>query len=67
MAECFCISSQCTAWEPFRDLIPEAERGSFIDAYKKRLNSDDMETQVGVSSVFGYTPSFRSLVVELYL
>ncbi|XP_057976826.1 proline iminopeptidase [Malania oleifera] len=33
------------AWEPFRDLIPENERRSFIDAYNKRLNSDDMETQ----------------------
>ncbi|KAI8532555.1 hypothetical protein RHMOL_Rhmol11G0222800 [Rhododendron molle] len=33
------------AWEPYRDLIPENERGSFIDAYWKRLNSDDLETQ----------------------
>lgn len=33
------------AWEPFRDLIPENERGCFIEAYKKRLHSDDMETQ----------------------
>ncbi|XP_061370078.1 proline iminopeptidase-like [Gastrolobium bilobum] len=33
------------AWEPFRDLIPENERGCFIDAYKKRLNSDDIKTQ----------------------
>lgn len=33
------------AWEPFRDLIPENERSCFIDAYGKRLNSDDMETQ----------------------
>nr|KYP48476.1 Proline iminopeptidase [Cajanus cajan] len=33
------------AWEPFRDLIPESERGCFIDAYKKRLNSDDINTQ----------------------
>ncbi|KAI8533533.1 hypothetical protein RHMOL_Rhmol10G0018500 [Rhododendron molle] len=33
------------AWEPFRDLIPENERGSFIDAYWKRLKSDDLETQ----------------------
>ncbi|XP_042978868.1 proline iminopeptidase-like isoform X1 [Carya illinoinensis] len=33
------------AWEPFRDLIPENERESFIDAYNKRLNSNDMETQ----------------------
>uniref|UniRef100_A0A2P2KIU8 Proline iminopeptidase n=1 Tax=Rhizophora mucronata TaxID=61149 RepID=A0A2P2KIU8_RHIMU len=34
------------AWEPFRDLIPEDERGCFIEAYHKRLNSDDKETQV---------------------
>ncbi|KAK6119905.1 hypothetical protein DH2020_046352 [Rehmannia glutinosa] len=27
------------AWEPFRDLIPESERGCFVDAYHKRLNS----------------------------
>ncbi|WCJ40020.1 proline iminopeptidase [Euphorbia peplus] len=33
------------AWEPFRDLIPEAGRGCFVDAYSKRLNSKDMETQ----------------------
>ncbi|KAM3694768.1 hypothetical protein ACB098_07G079500 [Castanea mollissima] len=33
------------AWEPFRDLIPENERESFVHAYKKRLNSDDVETQ----------------------
>ncbi|GFP88684.1 proline iminopeptidase [Phtheirospermum japonicum] len=34
------------AWEPFRDLIPENERGCFVDAYHKRLNSNDKETQV---------------------
>ncbi|KAG4945473.1 hypothetical protein JHK87_041480 [Glycine soja] len=33
------------AWEPFRDLIPESERGCFVDAYNKRLNSDDIKTQ----------------------
>ncbi|KAL3621035.1 hypothetical protein CASFOL_035947 [Castilleja foliolosa] len=33
------------AWEPFRDLIPENERGCFVDAYHKRLNSNDKETQ----------------------
>ncbi|OIW13651.1 hypothetical protein TanjilG_07993 [Lupinus angustifolius] len=32
-------------WESFRDLIPENERGCFVDAYRKRLNSDDIETQ----------------------
>lgn len=34
------------AWEEFRDLIPENERGSLVDAYHKRLNSDNLETQV---------------------
>ncbi|KAJ0241816.1 Proline iminopeptidase [Hirschfeldia incana] len=33
------------AWEEFRDLIPENERGSLVDAYHKRLNSDNLETQ----------------------
>ncbi|KAL7227491.1 hypothetical protein ACSBR1_022364 [Camellia fascicularis] len=33
------------AWESFRDLIPENEKESFIDAYWKRLNSVDLETQ----------------------
>lgn len=33
------------AWEPFRDLIPESERGCLVDAYHKRLNSNDKETQ----------------------
>ncbi|KAG2298080.1 hypothetical protein Bca4012_009291 [Brassica carinata] len=33
------------AWEEFRDLIPENERGSLVDGYHKRLNSDNLETQ----------------------
>lgn len=41
----FCCSF-CTAWEPFRDHIPEDERQCFISAYSKRLNADDVETQV---------------------
>ncbi|KAL2537140.1 Proline iminopeptidase [Forsythia ovata] len=36
-------------WEPFRDLIPESERGCFVMAYHKRLNSDDKETQYAAS------------------
>lgn len=35
-----------SAWEEFRDLIPENERGCFVNAYHKRLNSDNLETQV---------------------
>ncbi|RWR77932.1 proline iminopeptidase-like protein isoform X1 [Cinnamomum micranthum f. kanehirae] len=33
------------AWEPFRDFIPENERGDFITAYNKRLNAQNLETQ----------------------
>ncbi len=29
------------AWEPYRDAIPEAERGDFLRAYAMRLLSDD--------------------------
>ncbi|KAL2512014.1 Proline iminopeptidase [Abeliophyllum distichum] len=36
-------------WEPFRDHIPESERGCFVKAYHKRLNSDDKETQYAAS------------------
>ncbi|GAA0173620.1 serine protease [Lithospermum erythrorhizon] len=32
-------------WESFRDLIPEDERGCFVEAYHKRLSSDDKEIQ----------------------
>ncbi|XP_057862607.1 proline iminopeptidase-like isoform X2 [Cryptomeria japonica] len=33
------------AWESFRDFIPEEERGDFVNAYHKRLNSSDKEIQ----------------------
>lgn len=29
------------AWEPYRDAIPEAERGDFLQAYARRLMSED--------------------------
>jgi proline iminopeptidase len=29
------------AWEPYRDAIPEAERGDFLQSYARRLLSDD--------------------------
>lgn len=56
----FCLMS---AWEPFRDLIPESERGCFVDAYNKRLNSNDIETQVSVSVVFLSQHAFLHLVL----
>ncbi|XP_021717189.1 proline iminopeptidase-like isoform X2 [Chenopodium quinoa] len=40
------------AWEQFRDLIPESERGCFVDAYHKRLNSDDKETQLAAAKAW---------------
>ncbi|CAO2815839.1 unnamed protein product [Amaranthus hypochondriacus] len=39
-------------WESFRDLIPENERGCFVDAYHKRLNSDDKETQLAAAKAW---------------
>ncbi|XP_047320885.1 proline iminopeptidase-like [Impatiens glandulifera] len=46
-----------TVWEsrsghlgsPFKDHIPENEKGSFINAYWKRLNSENKETQYGAA------------------
>lgn len=57
-----------TAWEQFRDLIPENERGSFVDAYRKRLNSDDKEVQVrlalfGVYAIYVLLMFFLNFVV----
>lgn len=40
------------AWEPFRDFIPENERSSFIDAYNKRLRSNDTNTQVMAARIW---------------
>ncbi|PKU84226.1 proline iminopeptidase isoform X2 [Dendrobium catenatum] len=40
------------AWEPFRDFIPESERGCFIDAYHKRLTSDDTHTKVMAAKIW---------------
>ncbi|KAL6584254.1 hypothetical protein OROMI_003543 [Orobanche minor] len=47
------------AWEPFRDLIPENERGCFVDPYSKRLNSNDKETQVNVSGAGNETEAAK--------
>lgn len=64
----FWVTFPCTAWESFRDLIPENERSCFVDAYSKRLNSDDKETQVRIlSSVFSYvTLFFMSLLIQFF-
>jgi proline iminopeptidase len=33
-------------WENYRDAIPEAERGDFMQAYYKRMTSDDEQTRL---------------------
>jgi proline iminopeptidase len=34
------------AWEPYRDAIPEAERGDFLHAYHRRLTGDDEHARI---------------------
>ncbi len=34
------------AWEEFVSLVPEAERGDLVEAYRKRLTSDDADEQL---------------------
>jgi proline iminopeptidase len=40
------------AWALFRDHIPAAERGSFIEAYHKRLSSPDHAVRVAAARVW---------------
>lgn len=56
-----CAIFKYTAWEPFQDLIPENERGSFVDAYGKRLNSDDQEVQVRRAWFWAYA-AFKKMI-----
>ena len=39
-------------WEEFVALIPEDERGDLLNAYRKRLTSDDMDVQVAAAKAF---------------
>jgi proline iminopeptidase len=39
-------------WEEFVAPIPEAERGDLLNAYRKRLTSDDMDVQVAAAKAF---------------
>lgn len=40
------------AWEPFRDYIPEAERGDMLQAYSRRLSSDDRAVQLEAAKIW---------------
>ena len=37
------------AWEPYRDAIPAAERGDFVQAYYKRLTSSDAAVRLAAA------------------
>lgn len=39
-------------WEPYRDLIPEDERGDMMAAYSKRLTSDDEATRLAAAQAW---------------
>ena len=39
-------------WDEFVAEIPEAERGDLLQAYRKRLTSDDMDMQVAAAKAF---------------
>ena len=39
-------------WEPYRDLIPEAERGDFVTAYYKRLTSPDAAVRAAAAKAW---------------
>ena len=67
---CCYLKSQwfnCTAWEPFRDFIPENERECFITAYQKRLESDNLETQVSLVYIDGILHLYFSCTHSLVL
>jgi proline iminopeptidase len=40
------------AWEPYRNLIPETERGDLLTAYYRRLTSDDAEVRLGAARIW---------------
>eukprot|EP00250_Pteridium_aquilinum_P006395 c16334_g1_i1 orf=45-1043(+) len=40
------------AWEDYRDLIPEDERGNFVAAYSKRLKSNDPAVKLAASKAW---------------
>lgn len=50
------------AWQPYRDLIPEAERGDMILAYHKRLTSSDESVQLAAAKAWSMWEGTTSLL-----
>ncbi|MCC6757278.1 MAG: prolyl aminopeptidase [Arenimonas sp.] len=51
------------AWQPYRDHIPEAERGDFIAAYHARLTSDDEQVRLAAAQTWSVWEGATSTLV----
>jgi len=51
------------AWEPYRDHIPEAERGDFLSAYHRRLTSDDAAVRLAAARCWSRWEGATSLLL----
>ena len=51
------------AWQPYRDLIPEAERGDFISAYHKRLTSTDEAVRLAAAKAWSVWEGATSTLI----
>lgn len=53
------------AWEPYREAIPEAERGDFLSAYHRRLTGSDRAVQLACARAWSvWEGSTSRLVVD---
>jgi proline iminopeptidase len=51
------------AWQPYRDLIPEAERGDFIAAYHRRLTSPDQSVRLAAAKAWSVWEGATSTLI----
>ena len=51
------------AWQPYRDLIPEAERGDFIAAYHRRLTSPDETIRLAAAKAWSVWEGATSTLI----
>jgi proline iminopeptidase len=51
------------AWQPYRDLIPEAERDDFISAYHRRLTSSDESVRLAAAKAWSVWEGATSTLI----
>jgi proline iminopeptidase len=51
------------AWQPYRDLIPEAERDDFIGAYHRRLTSPDESVRLAAAKAWSLWEGATSTLI----